>query len=457
MFKSYSFIQRNRMRKKADIYKLFLSITLDFTSILYLAILLGYALFAFYQVGEVPEFFQQLIALLSNVLENNKQLIWLFSFLPIYFLMQSFQRPGVVFSSAKFLLSILPHHRNRLWFLSFANKLLMTALKLSLLAAIVYVIAPLTLKRVIVLVLLTLLFILVMTIIQWKLYQLHVGVRIVIIAMTSILTSASVFTNNTFISIIYILFLSGLFYYSARNLFTSVDWSRVIAASDFLIWNMQFISQATKIKFKKDEQPSLWYRLPSWKEPFRYEKDFAYNRLWYIYGEKEVSIILRMTGALFLLVLVVSYFSQFYYTLFVAIAIHIQASLLVSLFKDRLYTGLVNALPWDLVGFQKTFSPWAMLVSLVLLIPTGFYAVFYFGKIFIFYLIYIAATFYYIVHVQVQKCIHELDDSNPYSQTYEVVAYILLLILIFSSLYPYLLIVGFLSLALMSSVIFQTK
>src|SRR5699024_3848624 len=112
---------------------------------------------------------------------------------------------------------------------------------------------------------------------------------------------------------------------------TRVDWQRVIAASDFDIWNIQFMSLATKIKFQKDEQPSLWYRLEAWKKRFPYEKSYAYNRLWYIYGEKQISIILRVTGAIFLLLSIVSYFKQLYFVLIVIIAIHVQTTFLVSL------------------------------------------------------------------------------------------------------------------------------
>src|SRR5699024_223357 len=131
-----------------------------------------------------------------------------------------------------------------------------------------------------------------MTVVQWKLYQLHVGWRIMLLVIAGSMASIVMLSQHVASVLLYGLFIVGLFLFSLRHLFTRVDWQRVIAASDFDIWNIQFMSLATKIKFQKDEQPSLWYRLEAWKKRFPYEKSYAYNRLWYIYGEKQISIIL---------------------------------------------------------------------------------------------------------------------------------------------------------------------
>src|SRR5690625_7871758 len=55
------------------------------------------------------------------------------------------------------------------------------------------------------------------------------------------------------------------------------------------LFRSQLMSVATKIKFQKDAQPSLWYRLEEWKRKFPYGKSFAYHRLWYIRSEEHTS------------------------------------------------------------------------------------------------------------------------------------------------------------------------
>lgn len=443
MIRTYIFVKGKRIRKKISLYKLFLSTTLDKTSLFYIAILFSYSLFAFYRIGEVPDFIKQIFGFIDNVFAHPEWLLIPLLLLPLYFIFQSFSRPGVLFSSAEFLLAILPFKRQRLWLLTFLEKLLKSLFIILVVATIIFIVTTVSTGKLSVLVLIVLLIVASMTVVQWKLYQLHVGWRLMIFLVTSSFASIVVFSQHVMAILLYGLYLGGLLVFSLRRLFTRVDWPRVIAASDFDIWNMQLMSLATKIKFQKDAQPSLWYRLKDWKKEFPYEKTFPYNRLWYIYGEKQISIILRVTGAQFLLLMVVSYFKQLYFLLIIIVVIHVQTTFLVSLFRERLYTGLVNVLPWDIEEFRNTFIHWANLVSLVLLIPTGFYTVFYFDKWFIAYVVYVMAMFYYMLHIKLQKYIDELTKKDFHPHLLEGVGYVLLIIFGLSAWYPLLLVVGF--------------
>lgn len=443
MIKSYFFVKGERTRKKVSLYQLFLSTTLDMTSLLYVGLLFAYSLFAFYQVGQIPDFVKQLFSLIDQFLARPEWLILPILFLPIYFISQSFNRSGVLFSSAEFLLSILPHRRNMLWFLTLIEKLLKLLLILIVVAVGIYSVTSVPISKLSLLILIIFTIMTVMTVVQWKLYQLHISWRMIVIVVAGLLASASALSQNLLVILLYGLFLIGLFIFSLRYLFTRVDWQRVIAASDFDIWNIQLMSIATKIKFQKDAQPSLWYRLEEWKRKFPYEKSFAYHRLWYIYGEKQISIILRVTGAIFLSLTVISYFKQLYFVLVVIVAIHVQTTFLVSLFKDRLYTGLVNILPWDITEFRKTFIHWALLTSLILFIPIGFYTLFYFEKRFIVYIVYAMALFYYTLQVKLQKYVDELTKRDFHLPILEGIGYALFIIFGLGAWYPLLLIVGF--------------
>lgn len=443
MFKSYLFIKRKRFRKKVQLYRLYFSIILDLTSLIYLAVLVGYGLFAFYRAGELPAFIPQMLSFVTSALENDSYILTFIVFLPLLFLNKSLRQAGLLFSSAENLLSILPHSRKRLWKLLYLEKIMKVFIGLSLLSLGLLAISALSLKRIALLLLIVFVITMMMTVVQWKLFQLHIVWRISTLVLASSFAGVYAFTQSFTLLIVYNLLFLCLFILSLRHLHTDVDWKRVIATSDFRIWNMQLISQATKIKFKQDAQPSLWYRLNSWKEKFPYHKGVAYNRLWYIYGEKQIGLLLQVTGTLFLLLLVASYFHSIYYLISLAVAIYIQTSFFVSLFRDRLYSGLVNILPWDLEELQHTFIPWACLISMPLLVPTGFYAILHFDSLFIFYLIYTILLFNFMLQHKLQTMMQAIDQTAPNTRSFGKLAYLFFIIFLLSANYPYVLLVGY--------------
>lgn len=443
MFKSYLYIKHKRIRKKTKLYRLYCSIILDATSLIYIAVLFGYGLFAIYHNGGIPAFIPQAISYMTKALENESYILTFSAFLPLLFLNKSFRQAGLLFSSAEYLLSILPHSRKKLWRLLYLEKIMKIFIGLSLLGLLLLAISSLSLNHIALLVMIVLLITMVMTVIQWKLFQLHIIWRMTTLVFVSLLAGAYALTQFTSLLFGYSLVLICLFILSLRHIHTDVDWRRVIATSDFQIWNMPLISQATKVKFKQDAQPSLWYRLNSWKEKFPYRKEVAYHRLWYIYGEKQIVLLLQVTGALFLLLLVVSYFSSIYYLIFLVIAIYIQTSFLVSLFRDRLFSGLVNILPWDLEQFKQTFTTWALLISTPLLVPTGFYAFIHFEILFIFYLVYTIIIFYYLLDRKLEKVMYVIDKSTSSRNMFGNVSYLLFIILLVSAVYPAALLVGY--------------
>lgn len=448
MFSSYYFVKKYRMRKKIKLYKLFLSVTVDLTSIMYSFILLGYLLFAFYQVGEMPAFIEQSLIYIENFLMSTEKLLFLFAIVPVYFTIKSFNHPGVLFSSAEQFLTILPYSRQRIWVLSCIDKLLRVFVIVSLILLFIYMLTDLSLGRIGLLMICTLLLSTMMTIIQWKLYQLHTSKRILFNVIISVSSSIYSLTSFYFILLVYSIVLCGMFLYSLRHLFSNIAWQRVIATSDYHIWNMRFISQATKVRFKKEGDPGLWYRFKEWKRPFPYEISSVYGRLWYVYIEKEIGIILQMTGALFLFLSIASYFNPFYYGLAVAITIHIQAEFMRSLFKERVQSGLIQVLPWNLTRFRATFLAWAILLSLLHLIPIGFYSYYYFSSYFLIYFVYIGLLYYLILYSKLQKSIAELNNQYWYRWK-EGLGYFCLIILLSSVWHPYIMIIGYVSLCIL--------
>lgn len=443
MIKAYYFIKRERLRKKVGVYRLLVSITFDFTNLFYLCVLLGYFLYSFISYGEIPSFYKQISEIITPFLEQRLQIAWLLTMLPPLYVIRSFQRPGVLFSSAEWLLAILPYRKSMIWLLSYAEKIVIHLFFIIGISFILYFFVPISLSNIIFIAFSLWLLSMVMVVIQWKLFNLHLIWKIITMIILVLISGTSLLINESIVFIVYIVFILGLFIYSLKNIFSKIEWQKVIASTDFLIWNMALVSQATKIKFKKDKQPALLYRLKGWKKQYPYDLEFAYNRLWYVYFEKHVGLLLQIIGAILLLVSVISYFRDFYFGIAVTVAIYIQSTFLMSLFRDRLTFDILNVLPWNVHKLRETFINWAILLSLVLLIPIGLHAKTYFEIYFIFFLVFSMFTFYIFLRTKLNKQVKLWDDSHNYSEIEDVISYILLLIIIFSVKYVWLIIVGY--------------
>src|SRR5690625_924434 len=109
MIKQYIFLKRNRLRKKGKLYKQVLQLTFDITTFFYVLLLIGYIATAIAMEGNIKEQFQaKMIQFEAFTIER----FWLIiTVLPFMYLIRSFQQPGVIFSTAEYTLTILPHSK----------------------------------------------------------------------------------------------------------------------------------------------------------------------------------------------------------------------------------------------------------------------------------------------------------------------------------------------------------
>src|SRR5690625_1765372 len=154
-----------------------------------------------------------------------------------------------------------------------------------------------------------------------------------------------------------------------RNLFNKMDWKRVTASCDYKLWNMIIISRASRTSFKKERQYSIWQRLSFWKKPFTYNNKAVYHRLWFIYFEKNIVVILQFFGAMLLLLLVFIFVKEYLFFIGLAFMIHAYSSVASTMYSDRLITGIVQVLPWDVAAYKRTFTKWVLFSGLILLLP----------------------------------------------------------------------------------------
>src|SRR5699024_1252764 len=113
MIKQILFIKRNRVRKKAILYKQLFLLTFDFTSLFYSLLVIGYFLFAIIVEGNVNE---QLTEIMTRLEIFSMGYFWIIaSVIPVIYFVQSFKHPGIHFSTSEFLLTLLPHTTQQVW------------------------------------------------------------------------------------------------------------------------------------------------------------------------------------------------------------------------------------------------------------------------------------------------------------------------------------------------------
>lgn len=440
MMKQILFLKRNRIRKKSKLYKQVLLLSFDFTSLFYTLLVIGYIIVAVSLEGNLTVLIdEKMVQLEAFTMER----FWLIvTIVPLAQVIRSFQQPGVIFSTAEYMLTILPHSTLHVWRLTAFERWLKALGTYFVGGAIIYLLSPTSFPLILTYVLLLVGMNVFMTIPGWKLFQQHVLVKIVILIGVIVVNVLSAMIQSPIIGIGFIVLLILLNIILAPKITDSIDWKKVTAVSDFKLWNMLLISRATRVKFKKERQYSIWQRMSFWKKPFSYRKTAVYHRLWHLYVEKNMSIIFQLIGALFVMLFVFIFVKDFLFLFAVAITIHSFTTFLSTLFNDRLQTDIVQVLPWDLLVFKRTFMKWAIGASVLFLLPLSVYSM----KTFTIWTpvqwLVIIFSFVLILHVKLQKSISKWEKNNSNVNVAEAICYGLLFIIIFSTKIPFLLIVA---------------
>ncbi|MEI3612971.1 hypothetical protein [Pseudogracilibacillus sp. SO30301A] len=440
MIKQILFLKRNRIRKKWKLNKQVILLSFDLTSLFYTLLVIGYFAFAIIAEGNIKViFFEKMIQLEAFTVER----FWIIlTAIPIVYIIRSFQQPGVLFSTAEYILTILPHTVQEIWRVVALERWAKSLLTYMVGGGIIFLLSPTSLPLLLLYVFVLLGLNILMTTIEWKLFQQHVVIKIFILIGFISINIVNILLGTELIAILFIITLLIINIVLIPKLFRNIDWKKVTAASDFKIWNMLIVSQATKIKYKKERQYSMWQRMSFWKRPFIYEKTAGYHRLWHLYLEKNIRIWLQLIGALVLLMLVFLFVKDKLFLFAVAVTIHSFTTVVTSMFNDRLQTDIVQVLPWDLPVFKKTYMKWVLSVSVILLLPFIIYSVKNYSLWIFVQLCVIIFTFIFLLHSKIEKSYKKWDNELPKSGWIETLCYVLLLILIFSGIYPYLLVIS---------------
>lgn len=363
MIKQYIWIKNNRFRRKLQLYKRLAKMSFDITTTFYTVLFFGYVGFAFVRTGGVDTSFISNIIISITMMKITFSSV--FTFLPIVFLIRAFRHAGMVITTSEHTLLYLPYTTRQLLQLSFSERMIKTCLIALVSALIVYFIFPIFWSFFAPMIGVYVLVSILMTYVEWKFFQLSFFQKTTVLIITLLAQLLRVFLDiQLFALIVFIvLIILNVVLYRRRTL--RIDWQKVTAFSDFHVWNMPIISQATKVKWQKERHYPLWQRMKWWKRPFRYEHRKLYSRLIFIHLEKHIKTVGQFVGTTFILLLATMFIHKllFYFALIIVALAY--KSFVVALLRSLLFTGVLAHLPWKLGTFTRSFYHWMF----VLLLP----------------------------------------------------------------------------------------
>lgn len=437
-WKAYLFLRQNRSKKKRRIYKMGFQTVIDKTTSAYLIVLFGYVFLSFFIFGDILAAYESEFIWIERQAQERLPLI--LTILPIRYITQSFRNPGVIFTNSEYQLSILPYSRKKLWLLTALEKVLKRLLIWSVIGFFVIILTPIASSVVISYILLFLFVEICMTIPQWKLFQQKWYIKLVCLIFLFILNGYSVLINSQ--QLIGIIVFTGIILINIwllPVLFQRIKWSRVTEVSDFHVWNIKWIGAVSKTRFKRQRKFSIFQHLSYRKKPFTYTTKSIHNRIWQVYFAKNMELIVRLIGAL-LLMLIILPFTPKKILMFIgiAVAVFVYASSVASFFMDQFKSDIVEVLPWDLHAYKQSFFKWVVIGSLPIVICIMTYFSFHFTYWTPLQLFLIIISFMYMYHVQMNQSIALLAKKSVLFVKEKWYSGLAFLLIIGSGFYPIL-------------------
>lgn len=466
MIKLYLLLKRGRIRKKGQIYKRLWMMSFDVTIIFYTLILAGYIVFAIYRSGTIFTTIQQFVLQIEAI---SVDYFWvLMTVIPLGMLLRTFSQPGISISTAEYTATTLPYTKQQIWWMAAGERWLRLCIILCFIGGGLWFFSPTSGPVILMYIGLLLVINIVMTVIEWRVFQLRFLWKVLILALGIGVNLLSVWTSPPLvagISGMTLILVSAILI--PRNVH-HINWEKVTAACDYKIWNMFLVSYMTKQKMKKQRSYTWWQRLPFWRNHLPYRKESLYHRLWHIYFQRQIVMLLQFIGTMLVLVGFVpvtniwivdfatllgfslTSLKPWFFFIALALAIHMYASFVAVIWKDRLTADIVQVLPWDVWLFHRTLQRWALGGSVIFLLPIGIFASAYASIVFFLQILIAICAFGYLVHwkrLEVMRTMTE-EATVAIPKQIALLGYGLLILMIASAFLPYLLIVAVILLCL---------
>lgn len=460
MIKLFSLLKRGRLRKKSMLYKQVWQMTFDPVIIFYIAILMSYISWAILQSDSISLTISQLSFQMEAI---SIHVLWIvMTALPLGLIFRSFTRPGIIISTAEYRASILPYTKGQIWWMAAGFLWLRLTILLSVIGLVIYFASPTSGKLVLIYICLILLINILMTSMEWRLFQLHIIWKIFVFIIAISVNVFSILTNSTLVgplSLLGLFILNGLL---LPKITEKVDWDKVTAACDYQVWNMAWMTYFTKQKMKKERAYTLWQRMPFWRKDFQYKDAAIYGRLWFVYWQRQFVLLLRFLGTILLLVSFIPLLNMWiidmmavfgievlpvkdwFFYLALIIGMHMYVTVSVALWRDRLTTDLMQVLPWNLRSLHTTFLKWANPGLAIFLLPIYLYSLEHLSWLFIIQMVIALFAVHFLLYWKIAEAFQLISEKETCVVPKVILrlSYSLYIIIVVSAFIPYMIIVG---------------
>ena len=460
MIKLFLLLQRGRLQKKKSLYKQVWNMTFDPMLLFYVLALFTYIAWAVYQTGNIGMKIDQFTFQLEVI---SIDVFWMMmTVVPLGLLFRTFTRPGIVISTAEYRASLLPYTKRQIWWMAVIFRWLKLAVILSIVGFFLYVASPTSGQIVLLYIALLWLINMLMTSIEWRVFQLHfiwksfIFITVIGVNIMSFMTEATIVGAVAFISLIVL----NLFLLPRTT--KKIAWEKVTAACDYQVWNMPLMTYFTKQKMKKERAYTIWQRVPFWRKAFPYRKEAVYGRLWFIYWQRQVVLVLQFLGTIILLTSFIPLLNMwiieivdlfgitvlpvkdwlFFVTL--VVGMHLYISMAVVFWRDRLTTDIMQILPWDVVTLQTTFLKWAYPGIAIFLFPMYIYALEHASWLFILQMLIALCAVTFLLYWKLVEAFQIISEKETFAVPKKMLrfGYSLYLVIIVSEFYPLVMIIG---------------
>lgn len=224
IIRAFLFIRKNRFRKKSNVYKMALRLMVDPVIAIYLVLIGGYVIASLFIMGDVIQSYHHYF-----VLAEQQAILryWIVvAIFPMRFIMQSFQQPGVIFSSSEYQLGILPFSREKVWLLCVIEKWVKQLFLSIVIGTLVIAVTPISASVVSAYIFMFMVMDIVMVIPQWKLFQAKFMTKLYWICGIIICNIIALLTSYLIVSLVMVALIIVINLKLFGSIFHSVHWEK---------------------------------------------------------------------------------------------------------------------------------------------------------------------------------------------------------------------------------------
>lgn len=460
MIKLFVLLRRGRFRKKKALYKQVWDMTFDVMLLFYVLVLVGYLVWAVVHEGNIGS---KLGNFAFQMEEISLAFFWvIMTVIPVGLLFRSFTRPGIIISTAEYTATMLTYTKKQIWWMAAIARWVKLAIILTFISLALLLFSPTSGPVILLYVGLIFVINLMMTFVEWWMFQLHIFMKVFIFMFA---IGINVISLLTYPPVVATMAMIGLLVSSTvllPRVVDDIDWKKVTTACDYHIWNMVIMTYFTKQKMKKERSYTIWQRMPFWRKAFPYQKASAYQRLWHVYWQRQIVIVLQFIGSILVLVgfvpatnhwivpiadllgFALTPVKDWFFFIALVIGIHMYVSVAVVIWRDRLTADMMQVLPWDLALLQQTFIKWAGACSAIFLIPIWLYALDHLSLLFILQMIVALGALYFILYWKIAAAFRLVSENEGFivPTSFIPLGYGLLGLMIASAFIPYIMLIA---------------